>query len=66
MRVLVRSAYSSRKHHRTKVPPDLHLTYRKKGGNLGLVLTKKKWKILNKIIRGGDLLESPRGGDSNR
>ena len=28
---------SSRKHLRTKVTPDLHLTYSKNGGNLGLV-----------------------------
>ena len=29
---------SSRKHLRTKVTQDLHLTYSKNGGNLGLVL----------------------------
>ena len=57
---------TSRKHLRTKVTPDLHLTYSKNGGNLGLVLNDKKWKFLHKIICCGDLLESPRGGDSNR
>ena len=49
-----------------KVTPDLHLTYSKNGGNLRLVLNDKKWKLLHKIIFYGDLLESPRGGDSNR
>ena len=57
---------SSRKRLLTKVTPDLHLTYSKNGGNLGLVLNDKKWKFLHKIICCGDLLESPRGGDSNR
>ena len=57
---------SSREHLRTKVTPDLRLTYSKKGGNLGLVLNNKKCKFLNKIICYGNLLESPRGGDSNR
>ena len=38
----------------------------KNGENLGLVLNDKKWKFLLKIICCGDLLESPRGGDSNR
>ena len=42
---------------RTKVPPDLHLTYIKNGGNLGLVLNDKKCKFLRKIICYGDLLE---------
>ena len=28
----------SREHLRTKVTPDLHLTYSKNGGNLGLIL----------------------------
>ena len=31
---------SSRKHLRTKIPPDLHLKYSKTGGNLGLVLKR--------------------------
>ena len=31
---------TSRKHIRTKVTPDLHLTYSKNGGNLGLVLKR--------------------------
>ena len=35
---------SSRKHIRTKVTPDLHLTYSKNGGNLGLVL--KRYKVV--------------------
>ena len=47
--------YTSRKHLRTKVTPDLHLRYSKNGGNLGLVLKDKKWKILHKIICCGDL-----------
>ena len=38
----------------------------KNGENLALVLNDKKWKFLHKIICCGDLLESPRGGDSNR
>ena len=54
------------KHLRTKVTPDLQLTYSKNGGNLGLVLNDKKWKFLHKIIFCGDLFESPLGGDSNR
>ena len=62
----ISSAYAPRKHLRTKVTPYLHLTYSKNGGNLGLVLNDKKWKFLHKIICNGDLLESPRGGDSNR
>ena len=61
-----RHIISSRKHFRTKVTPDLHLTYSKNGGNLGLVLNDKKWKFLHTIICCGFLLESPRGGDSNR
>ena len=61
-----RGLSTSRKHLRTKVTPDLHLTYSKNGGNLGLVLNDKKWKFPHKIICCGDLLESPRGGDSNR
>ena len=52
---------SSRKHLRTKVTPDLYLTYSKNEGNLGLVLDDKKLKFLHKIICYGDLLESPRG-----
>ena len=56
--------FKSRKHLRTNVTQDLRLTYSKNGGNLGLVLNDKKWKFLHKIIFYGDLLESPRGGDS--
>ena len=33
---------ASRKRLRIKVTPDLHLTYSKNGGNLGLVLKMKK------------------------
>ena len=32
-----RNSFTSRKHLRTKVTPNLHLTYSKNGGNLGLV-----------------------------
>ena len=46
--------------------PDLHLANSKNGENLGLVLNDKKSKFLHRIICCGDLLESPRGGDSNR
>ena len=46
------SSNASRKHLLTKVTPDLHLTYSKNGGNLGLALNDKKWKFLHKIIRG--------------
>ena len=58
--------YASRKLLRTKVTPDLHLTYSKNEENLGLVLNDKNWKFLHKIICCGDLLESPRGVDSNK
>ena len=51
---------TSRKHLRTKVTPDMHLTYSKNGGNLGLVLSDKKWKFLHKIICYGVLLDSDR------
>ena len=33
--LLCREKQTSRKHLRTKVTPDLHLTYSKNGGNLG-------------------------------
>ena len=59
-------SFTSWKHIRTKVTPDLHLTYSKNGGNLGLVLNDKKWKFLQKIMCCGDLLESPCRGDSTR
>ena len=49
-----------------KLPQICTLHIVKTGGNLGLVLSDKKWKFLHKIIYCGDLLESPRGGDSNR
>ena len=42
---------TSQKHLRKKVTPDLHLTYSKNWGNLGLVLNDKKWKFLHKIIK---------------
>ena len=35
-------SFTSRKLLRIKVTPDLHLTYSKNGGNLGLVLKMKK------------------------
>ena len=57
---------ASRTYLRTKVTPDLHLTYSKNGGNLGLVLNDNTWKFLHKFICCGDLLEPPPGGDSNR
>ena len=57
---------SLREHLRTKVTPDLQLTYSRNWGNLGLVLNDKKWNSLYKIICCGDLLEMPRGGVSNR
>ena len=38
---LVEARLTSRKHLRTKVTPDLHLTFSKNGGNLGLVLNDK-------------------------
>ena len=42
--IILPISYSSPKHIRTKVIPDLHLylTYSKNGGNLGLVLNDKK------------------------
>ena len=43
----------------------MHLIYSKKRGNLGLVLNDKRC-FLHKTIYCCDLLESPRGGDSNR
>ena len=57
---------SSRKHIHTKVTPDLHLTDSTNWGNLGLVVNENKWKFLHLNIYCGDLLESPRGGDSNK
>ena len=57
---LARRCPACRKHLRTKVTPDLHLTYSKFGGNLGLVLNDKNWLFLYQIICCGNLLESPR------
>ena len=37
----------SQKHLRTKVTPDLHLTYSKNGGNLGSESKRLKVKILD-------------------
>ena len=42
--------FSSRKLLRIKVPPDLHLTYSKNGGNLGLVLKMKKYSLYLNFI----------------
>ena len=42
-----KNTITSRKHHRTKVTPDFHLTYSKNGGNLGSELKLKKWIIFN-------------------
>ena len=36
MRFMMKVIMSSRKHLRTKVTPDFHLTHSKNGGNLGL------------------------------
>ena len=58
---------SSRKHRHVIVTPDLHLTDSTNWGNLGLVVKReKKWKFLHLNIYFGDLLESPRGGNSNK
>ena len=57
---------TSRKHLRTKVTPDWHLTYSKNGGGGGeseIDFKRIKSRIfLHKIICCGDLLESPCGG----
>ena len=42
--------HTSRKLLRIKVTPDLHLTYRKKGGNLGLVLKMKNITCLSIVL----------------
>ena len=41
---------SSRKLLRTKVTPDLHLTYSKNGGNMGLVLEIKNIACLSILL----------------
>ena len=41
---------TSRKLLRIKVTPDLHLTYSKKGGNLGLVLKMKNTACLSILL----------------
>ena len=61
---------ASRKHLRTKVAPDLHLTYSKDGGKsgVGIKMIKKMGKksiFIHKIICCGCALESPHRGDSN-
>ena len=48
-----------------KLPQICTLTDSTNWGNLGLVVNEKKWKSLHLNIYCGDLLESPRGGDSN-
>ena len=42
---------SSRKLLRIKVTPDLHLTYSKNGGNLGLVLIMKNIACISILLR---------------
>ena len=44
------SAFPSRKLLRIKVTPDLHLTYSKNGGNLGLVLKMKNIACLSNLL----------------
>ena len=61
-------ACSSRKHLRTKVTPDFHLTYSKMGEIWGRDQNDKNGKLsiyLHKIICCGCVLESPHRGDSN-
>ena len=41
--------HTSRKHLHLKVTPDLHLTYSKNGGSLGLVLIDKSEKFSIKL-----------------
>ena len=41
---------TSRKHLHIKVAPDLHLTYSKNGGNLGLKLKKKNIACLSILL----------------
>ena len=41
---------SSRKRLRIKVTPDLHLTYSKNGGNLGLVLKMKNIACISILL----------------
>ena len=48
--VAVRPAKTSRKLLRIKVTPDLHLTYSKNGGNLGLVLKMKNKACLSILL----------------
>ena len=42
--------YTSRKLLRMKVTPDLHLTYGKNGGNLGLVLKMKDIACISIVL----------------
>ena len=59
---------TSRKHLRTKVTPDFHLTYIVKMGKsgVGIKLIKMEFSMfLHKIICCGCVLESPHRGDSN-
>ena len=48
--VLQKCFLSSRKLLRIKVTPDLHLTYSKNGGNLGLVLKMKNIDCLSVLL----------------
>ena len=45
-----KAATPSRKLLRIKVTPDLHLTYSKNGGNLGLVLKMKKIACISILL----------------
>ena len=44
------TVFSSRKLLRIKVTPDLHLTYSKNGGNLGLILKMKNIACLSILL----------------
>ena len=46
----VKYKHASRKLLRIKVTPDLHLTYSKNGGNLGLVLKMKNTACLSILL----------------
>ena len=46
-RIVVPFSLSSRKHLRTNVTPDLHLTYSKNGGNLGVGIKTIKTEVIS-------------------
>ena len=67
-RAVLATGLPSRKHLRTKVTPDFHLTYSKMGEIWGRNQNDKMdifSILLHKIICCGCVLESPRRGDSN-